>query len=199
MPRGHATVSNADIARMLATLRTATEQLAQQQRELAAAVKRMARGTGDVTEDAIVAAEIAAAAPPPATLETRIEEALRVTVCTPDDLAIATGATSEEVAAVIAGAGDRVFNLGSELLPRWVWVIGDDTSTADLMDACRNVLRERPLEMHELERATGARRNRLSGILNRLGAMPHESLLNLSTDKNRGRWFLATPAKPRGR
>lgn len=86
-------------------------------------------------------------------------------------------------------AAGRAYNLGSVERPRYVWVLGDETSTTELIDAVRRCIRERPLELSELETATDARRNRLSGAIVRLQAF-EEPIMNLGT-QHRARWFLA--------
>lgn len=156
---------------------------------LAERVARLAKGTGDVTD----AAALAVAAAKPTTPEDRVVAVLGERVAGVDDLVAATGLKQAQVNLVAArlAVKGRAYNLGSESRPRWTLVVGDDTTTDVLAEACARCLRERPMELLELASATGGRRNRVSGILTRL-----EGVQNLGTG-TRARWFLATPLRRR--
>lgn len=58
-----------------------------------------------------------------------------------------------------------VYNHGTDYDPRWAWVIGDQTPTAELSAAVEKMITARPYTFAELTAATGARRGRLSGVL----------------------------------
>lgn len=128
-------------------------------------VEALARGTGDVTE---VAAQARAAGG--GSLPERIEATLRERPMDIAELTRVLGAPAGRVSAQLKRlrAGRHVRNVGTSTDPRWAWVVGDSGPTVDLMSVVEGLLRARPMTLRELERATGARRNRLSGVLWRL-------------------------------
>ncbi len=164
---------------------------------------QIARGTGDVTEDAIAAAaEVRRAARPVlavvgepqplASLAARLEGALRSAPRSIADLALDTGAPAGRVAAAMRAlkSAGRVYNLGTEERPLWFWVVGDEGVTPELRAAVETILRVRPTTFAELLEATGARRGRVSGViveLQREGAK-----IENHGDGRRARWFMPT-------
>lgn len=138
----------------------------------------LARGTGDVTEKAAVAVKITSAEP----LASRLETLLRgprapITLV---ELARAANTPAGEVSKELrrmrnakcptrsiddAPDARLVYNHGTDFEPEWSWVIGDQTSTAELSDAVEMMITRRPYTFAELTAATGARRGRLSGVL----------------------------------
>lgn len=93
---------------------------------------------------------------------------------TPAGTASIASATALPVGQVVAALRDlrragRVVNVGDDLeRPVWSLLIGDETPTSDLMTAVERLIRIRPMGLHELAAATGARVNRISGVLVKL-------------------------------
>jgi myo-inositol catabolism protein IolC len=181
----------------------AAEQAASAERILALRAQ-LARGTADVTEQARTAAKAAlpVAKPEPAqplvTLAARLEALLRSAARSHDDLVLETAAPAGRVAAALRAlkASRQIYNLGSEDRPRWVWVVGDQTSTPDLRVAVEAILRERPTTFAELLAATGARRGRVSGVI--VALQREGARIERHGDEHRERWFLApAPAAKR--
>lgn len=67
--------------------------------------------------------------------------------------------------------------------------VGDDGPTAELMAKVRDLISERPLLLQDLIYATGARPNRLKGVLMRLQREEGATLVNLGTE-TRALWFM---------
>lgn len=143
--------------------------------ELERAIK-LARGTGDVTSQANAARESVAP------LARRVENVLRGDLAPISLVELArevgapAGAVQKELQRLRAtkcptrsleDAADatQVYNHGTEYDPRWAWVIGDQTQTADLAAAVEKMITARAYTFAELTAATGARRGRLSGVL----------------------------------
>lgn len=66
--------------------------------------------------------------------------------------------------------------------------VGDETSTAELVDAITRLLRVKPMTFQELLEATGARDNRIKGVLMRMQRVGMR-LVNLGTEQ-KALWFL---------
>lgn len=143
--------------------------------------KRLARGSETTT------------APEP-TLPERIEVALRASVCTIGTLVASTGEKGEEVAKSLADLiqSGKVYRLGTEELPRYTWVIGDDTDVPTLQRHVETLISDRPMTFPELLAATKARRGRVSGAIVAL-QRDGQRILNLGTDR-RALWFI--PQEP---
>lgn len=58
----------------------------------------------------------------------------------------------------------KVWNIGDDTAPRWVWVIGDDVDTRVLRAYVELLCRIRPMTWAELCEATGANPNRVKGV-----------------------------------
>lgn len=89
----------------------------------------------------------------------------------------------------LARAG-RVFNVGSDVDPRWIWIVGDDATTEDLAAAVERMIRDRPMTFGELTAATGARRGRLSGVIVQM-QRDGKKLRNVGGTERSFRWFLS--------
>lgn len=149
-----------------------------------------ARGTGDHTADAAAATVIA--------LSSRIEERLRAAPHTLDELVAALDVPAGRVSTTLREykRKGKIYNVGTEDRPSWVWIVGDECEPAQLRAAVTMLLRERPFAFSELMVATGARRGRVSGVI---VAMQREGKPPLYIgDEHKGRWFLP-PVKPRKR
>ena len=111
--------------------------------------------------------------------------------------------TTEQVRAVVGPLADAelarlsresaIHNLGTPKRPLWCWRIGDETSTKELTDYIRQLISVRPMTLAELEDATGARRNRISGQLVDLREMHGKKMQNLGT-RARGLWWFDSRA-----
>lgn len=110
-----------------------------------------------------------------------------------------TPSQAESALRVLRLSDVEVLNIGTS--DRSVWWIrpGDDAPAGKLLDAVMALIAWRPLTMPELMDLTGARRNRLSGVIVRIkermvdvripeGERPN--IQNLGTP-GRARWFLA--------
>lgn len=75
-----------------------------------------------------------------------------------------------------------------DLKPKDTNHVGDETSTAELVDAITRLLRVKPMTFQELLEATGARDNRIKGVLMRMQRVGMR-LVNLGTEQ-KALWFL---------
>ncbi len=82
----------------------------------------------------------------------------------------------------------RVFNLGSDVAPAWMPVVGDEAPTTVLYAAVERMLSTRPMTFAELTAATGARRGRLSGVIVQM-QRSGRAIANRGTER-RARWML---------
>lgn len=178
------------------------------------AIRQLARGTREVAPVGDVAASVARAGA--LTLAEKIEAVLRGPFAPLDIRAIA--AAVDEPAARVAAhlkklramlcptrslddAADarQIYNLGSDDDPRWIWVVGDETSPEDLSNVVRKMLGLKPMTFAELTLATGARRGRLSGRLVQFGR-DREHLENVEEPEVRpARWYMPASPTKRGR
>lgn len=140
---------------------------------------KLARGTGDSEP---LARSAAAAVTAASSLARRIEIALRGPKAPLSliDLAALIAEPAERVAKELrkmratlcptrsqddANDAKLVYNHGTEDMPLWQWVIGDETPTEELVFVVETLLRRRAYTFAELTLATGARRGRLSGVI----------------------------------
>jgi hypothetical protein len=131
---------------------------------------RMAKGTADVTRSAVIARLDGAleTAALPRTLAEKIEASLREKPRTMMELALDVNATPKRISNVMRDLRTKIANVGSETHPVWTWIIGDETTAAELAAQVAHLISLRPFTLQELITATGARRNRISGALVRL-------------------------------
>lgn len=133
----------------------------------------LARGTGDLTEQATEATS-----PLARRLETVLRGpraplslvALAAAVKEPDErvrkeLRRMRGTLCATRAPDDAPDARQVYNHGTNADPLWQWVLGDQTPTEELVFAVETMLRRRAYTFAELTAATGARRGRLSGVI----------------------------------
>lgn len=120
---------------------------------------RLARGSVDVT----TAAKAAALGP-------RLEEVLRTHVYSFAELVAALGVPPGRVSGALGAArrAGYVANVGRADEPRWTWVVGDEGPTQKLRELVLRLLAARPITIAELVSATGARDNRVKGVLMKL-------------------------------
>lgn len=168
--------------------------------DLERAVK-LARGTGN---DLAAEAAKAVAAAKPQTLKERM-----IATLLGADVPFTFGALCKAVDAKPGSVVNcmrelkrehAVYNLGTEDHPRWIGVIGDKTSTAELNAWVRRLVELAPLSFAQLLAATGARRGRVSGAIVQLQRNPQtrKLLQNLGDDRTYV-WFLPTsPAVKNG-
>ncbi len=156
-----------------------------------AELKPRAVGTGDVTAAAAEAVASERPVPPPVlSLDDRIVRALKVGIFTLEELAREVHASAGPVGEVLKRlrAENRIINLGNDARPRWAWLVGDETSFEELKRTIVKFIADRPMYLQDLLHATGARRNRVSGVLSKMHR-DGEPVLNLGTPA-RGRWFM---------
>lgn len=84
-----------------------------------------------------------------------------------------------------------VHNVGTDVEPLWFHVIGDDGPSDELKATILRLMQAacRAFTHRELVVITGARENRISGILAKLKDDPKTKVVNLGTGA-RGRWFV---------
>lgn len=175
---------------------------------------RIARGTGDVREqaEAAVAASTIAKIATKLSLADKIEAVLRGPFA-PLGIRELAAAVEAPVGRVLnelkrlrttacptrskedAAEAKQIYNLGTEDDPRWIWVLGDETSPEELSAMVRKMISYRPLTFSQLTLATGARRGRLSGRLVQM-QRDGEALdkdINLPNSRTY-RWFISPKA-----
>ncbi len=182
----------------------------------------IARGTGDVSEqaaaavagstpapEAVTASEAVhpapaapvapkpakvAPAPRPATPRQQVERALRGHSLNVAQIVKSTGLPIGKVAEAIRAlrAEKAIANVGTEDFPCWTARIGDKTDTPKLIAEVERLIMERPMTMQELTDVTGARMPRVSGAVVALQRDESRQLLNLGHGR-KARWFLVAP------
>jgi hypothetical protein len=161
-------------------------------------VLKLARGTGDLHEKAAAAVALARGTDKskplarPQTLVQQIEQALRGEGAPMSIAALAKDidVTIDRVTACmreLKKAG-RIYNMGTEDHPCWIWIIGDATPTRELNDHVARLITYQPMTFAQLLAATGARRGRVSGALVEV-QKTRKDWKNLG-DERTYRWFL---------
>ncbi len=203
-----------DIDTIIANIHIVREQAKELEAQAEDLEKRLnlARGTGDVTAKAAIAAQMDAAnpAPPPpamprtrtaqgtfastrrpASNRQRVEQALKGQSLNTAQVAKAAGLSVGKVSQVLRElrADHRVANVGSEDFPKWTLRIGDGTPTRELAVEVRRLISDQPMSMQELVDATGAKMSRISGVIVEVQRTVGERILNLGTAR-RARWLL---------
>lgn len=146
-----------DLAKQIAALQARLESLVPAT-EPAAPLRVRAQGTTPIPFT-----EVGEAAP----LAARIESCLRRGPKTFSEIAADLDDVPEGRLAKAFQAmrrGGRVWNIGDDTAPRWVWVIGDDVDTRVLRAYVELLCRIRPMTWAELVEATGANPNRVKGV-----------------------------------
>jgi hypothetical protein len=149
-----------------------------------------ARGTGDVTEQAAIAVKAANL-----TVPERVEAALRVEPMTLAELVEATNVSRPKVAAAMQAFREagKIYNLGEPGGDgRWLWIIGDQTATAELQAKVEQIIGIVPMTFPALLVATGARHGRVSGCIVKL-QRARRPVMNLGNGR-KARWFLPNDA-----
>lgn len=136
---------------------------------------QLARGTGDVTEQARAATNgqskplpVPTAKPEPRTTAEHIEHTLRTHgILSESALARTLGLSGRKLADEMSklARAHKVYNIGSANHPRWCWVVGDKSTPAELNAQVYRLTSASPLTFQQLEAATGARRGRVSGAI----------------------------------
>lgn len=139
----------------------------------------MARGTGDVTEEARVAGR---------DLPKMIEAILRQRPRTLVELAKDIGEPAGRVSNALRPMKKLLFNAGTADTPAWFVIPGDAASTETINNAVRALIAYRPMYFPELLAATGARQGRVSGAIVAMQRDPNGRIVNLGTTA-RARWF----------
>lgn len=135
----------------------------------------------------------AAPEPPPAEepLARRVEALLRIRSRSYTELVDDLGEPDARVAGVFAGLRRRgkVANVGTDVQPRWLWVIGDSISTPDLRSWVENLVRDRPMTYHQLVEVVGANPNRIKGVLTDLQRRETDPVRNFGS-KAKALWYI---------
>jgi hypothetical protein len=183
----------------LANIAAMQAQLKEQAKQIAQLKLRLARGTGDITERA----EAAVAAVKPVTLEDNLQRALQERPRTFDDLSKHVDAEPAKVSNALHALrkAKKIVNVGSEELPRWFWVVGDDAPVEVIYAAVGALIRDRPFTLQELLAVTSARASRVSGAIRNLMSEGNARVMNIGTP-GRARWFvvpeISVHKRPRG-
>lgn len=146
---------------------------------------RMARGTRRVPT---ILTETVQTQP---TLLSRIATLLRTDPLDTVELTAKLGASAAKVRRTLASLREQklVFNIGSDVEPKWVHVLGDNGTAAELRAWVLRLIALRPFTHRELVTMTAARENRISGVLADLREDAKTRVINLG-DGSRGRWFV---------
>lgn len=151
--------------------------------------QRLARGTGDVTEQANAARGQAPSQPVkrPSLIE-QTERILTERSLSQAELVRELGVPAGRVSQVIKDLRPKLYNMGTEDEPRWTFRIGDVGGTETLYPLVERLIREQPMTTSQLVAATGARESRVQGAVIHL-QRTRTGILNLGR-ANAGRWFL---------
>lgn len=149
----------------------------------------LARGTGDVQVQAAEAVRAVRA-------ET-IADRIAAVLAGPDApmtftalvRAVRASAGKVSIAMRAMRKANRVYNLGTEDHPSWIWIIGDEGTTAELNAHVLRLIMLQPMTMAQLMAATGARRGRVSGALVDMQKNHAGRWQNLG-DNRTYRWFV---------
>jgi hypothetical protein len=184
------TALDSALTEMTDRLTRAAERVARLDAQIERSEKRLARGTEPTPMEAPAPRRAPRETVPPPMPVDPLEIALAAGPADVATLAKATATSPARVTAALARLrkANRVFNLGSDVAPRWMLVLGDDAPTPALYAAVETMLRERPMTFAELTAATGARRGRLSGVIVQMQRAGRK-LANLGTER-RARWML---------
>lgn len=167
----------------------------------------LARGTGDVTEQAKAALKeeeppqhVEPEAPkgepkrraiaPQEAVRERVESVLRNHSLNVAQLAKESAHSLGRVSEALKELRKekKVANVGTADFPIWTLRIGDHTTTPELIAHIKRLITERPMSTQELVDVTGARMTRVSGAIVHL-QRNEKHLLNLGTAR-RARWLL---------
>lgn len=201
------TATNTNQAQVSVDIEAALEQLSAEQSQIAERIAELrtlalARGTNDVTAAARAAVATLAATPAndPRTLQDRVEHAIARRALSTAELCREVRAPAGPVTLCLKRlrTAKRVYNLGTDDVPRWILRVGPDAEHRVLAGVVEAAIRERPLWLQELVAVTGeTNRNRISGILAKMTVREVEPAVNLGT-ATKGRWFLPYPSARRG-
>lgn len=159
-------------------------------KEAAELEKQLARGTGDVSEQARTARRPRVGGDMSASLSERIEAALRTKPHSLDELARELKESAGKIAAAVKPMRNRLFNAGTETDPAWFWIVGDHASATEINNAVRALVHYRPMSFTELRAATGARQGRVSGAIVAMQRDPKSRISNIDDNPLRARWFV---------
>lgn len=181
--RDRVTVLDTALTELTERLQQATQRAERLEQQLADTTRRLARGS---------------VAPPVVVdrgdLAARLERLLRERPQSTAEASQALGVPVAHVANALRALRRerRIYNAGTNTAPLWTWVIGDETETAELMVEVEKLLRLREWPLMELVAATGARHNRISGVIVRL-AKAGIPIVNRG-NRYRARWTIAKPS-----
>lgn len=184
MPNKTAVPALDSIDAVLANARTLLAAKEHELAELEQQVKmRSVRGTREIA--------LLSPATPPATLTEQLTALLTREPVDMKSAAAALGVPVGRIQPIMDTLrhGLKIHNIGSEVEPRWQHVLGDDCSPADLRALVLRLISERPFSHRELCIVTGARENRISGVLADLREEPDTRVTNLGNG-SKGKWFL---------
>lgn len=145
---------------------------------------QLARGTGDVAQQAAEAQR--------APLAERVEAVLRSRLATLHELSEAVGVRVGPLSNALRPLKQqrKIYNLGSEAEPIWSWVIGESATAAELYALVERLMRSGPMTHQMLVEATGVGGDRVSGARNEM--IRRFTVVNTGTD-GRARWFILPP------
>jgi hypothetical protein len=171
-------ISLQDAAARLETLRQEQAQLEQQVRLARGTREGMAPIAGGTLADRVLAS-----------LADRVLASLAERPRSIDELARDLGTPSGRIAAAIKPMRGKLSNVGTEALPAWFPIVGDEAPTEVINAAVTALVRFKPMRFAELMAATGARQGRVSGAIVALQRDPKARIVNLDTPA-RARWFI---------
>jgi hypothetical protein len=132
---------------------------------------------------------------PKADIAAKINAELHAHVRTTEELAKAIGESVEKTKGWIKANRARVADIGTPAQAKWVWRMGDQTSTKDLQAMVQRIITETPMTTAELVAVTGARMGRVNGVLVEIQravdaeGKPLVPIFNTGT-KFRARWYI---------
>lgn len=157
-------------------------------KEAAKLEKQLARGTGDVTEEARKVTAPRVGGHLSMDLPQRIEAALRAKPRSIEELARELHETPGRITATMKPMRKHLYNAGTEDAPAWFWIVGDGASASEINAAVEALVKFKPMRFPELLAATGARQGRVSGAIVAMQRDGKSRIANLDSPM-RARWF----------
>lgn len=150
---------------------------------------KLAKGTGDVQEQAQEAVRLATATRP-ATLVEQIETHLRQKFMSPEELSRAIGVSTDKVVAAVKTVKTKVHNLGTRDRPRWTWKLDNAAEPKDLRALVERLISYAPMEFRQIVEATGVRDGLIQGHMVEIRKL--HDVFDMGTP-GRARWFMMPP------
>jgi hypothetical protein len=156
----------------------ASQKISELEQRLGVVSGRVARGTGDVIEQAAEALRRLKEVEEPETVRTEMRERLHVAVILRSLVEEALAHASLGVTAIaervnepagrvidvlrVLRAENRIYNMGTEDAPKWTLRVGRGVTTQELRAVVGRLISERPMSADELAEATGATTQRVT-------------------------------------